>query len=125
MSRAAAALKVLVAAACLAIAGSALAQSTVAPMTMDEMNQFVADVPGPKFARTNQLKSEVLQAAFAGADLAALEPRLHALAEEYARASGADLKIADAHMMLVGAQLTALGKDPTMRTHLGDIQTGR
>src|SRR5215218_4697920 len=103
----------------LSLSGFALAQH--APLTdhaqhappagslsMEELHQLLQDIPGDEFKQANQLKNEALHGLMMGSDSAAVtETRLKAFAAEYSRVAGSDPKGMEAHVLQVGAQLSA------------------
>jgi hypothetical protein len=102
-------------------AGLAAEAPHAAPLAAEQLHQLIQDIPGAEYATANQLKNEALHAAFMGADLPAIEPKLRAFAIEYARVAGTDPQGMQAHVMEVGAQIVALAKDPNFQAHVAAL----
>jgi len=89
---------------------------------METLHMALQDIPGPEYARANQLKTEALhQLLMSGGDLNAAQDKLKAFAAEYSRVAGSDPKGMEAHVMEVGAQVAAMAKDPQFMAHLSQL----
>src|SRR5437762_3341349 len=81
----------------LSLSGLALAADPpsdhLAGTAMETLQMVMQDIPGPEYAKANQLKNEAMHALLmSGGDLAAVEPKLKAFAAEFSRVSGGDPK---------------------------------
>jgi hypothetical protein len=113
----------------LAIAGAAFAADPhathLAGAPMETLHMVMQDIPGPEYAKANQLKNEAMHALFMnGGDLPAVEPQLKAFAAEFSRVSGGDPKVMEDHVMQVGAQVAALAKDPGFMARVAALHAG-
>jgi hypothetical protein len=90
-------------------------------LSMEQLHQLLQDIPGEDYKTANQLKNEALHAVMMGAEPVAYEAKLKAFAAEYTRVAGGDAKGMEAHVLDVGAQLSALAKDPSFRAHLAEM----
>ena len=113
----------------LSIAGAAFAADPPAGhlpgAPMETLQMVMQDIPGPEYARANELKNEAMHALLMnGGDLAAVEPKLKAFAAEFSRVSGGDPKGMEDHVMEVGAQVAALAKDPEFKAHMIALHEG-
>jgi hypothetical protein len=91
------------------------------PLTMDQLHQMLQDIPGAEYETANRLKNEALHAVMMGADASVYEAKLKAFAQEFAKVQGADPNAMEAHVREVGAQLSALAKDPNFQAHMAQL----
>jgi hypothetical protein len=113
----------------LAFSGAALAQH-VPPSNQAQQaapagslsTEDLQDIPGPEYATANRLKNEALHGLLMGTDHpAATEAKMKAFAAEYSRVAGSDPATMEAHVLQVGAQLSAMMKDPQFQAHLAQL----